>query len=155
MPTPELKTTVTYYTGTDKALGAGWDVMRVVYRREDGEQNSFVIARDAGEKIIRRTDLIYDRWEVVNDKEDLQHFQHCFDERDRLAAERATNMDKVKDPCKCGHPFSSHTRDIRETSGMRADDALLGPKGYDINTDRPVGESGCTECTCRQWERAG
>jgi hypothetical protein len=52
MPTPELKTTVTYRSGTSEALGAGWDVMQVVYRREDDERNAFVIARDAGGKII-------------------------------------------------------------------------------------------------------
>jgi hypothetical protein len=154
MPTPELKTTVTYSSGTSVTLGAEWDVMHVVARRDDGEQNSFVIARDLGGNIIRKTDLVYDRWEIVNDKEDLQHFQHCFDERDRLITEKAANLETAKDLCKCGHPFSSHTRDIRETSGMRVDDALLRPKGYDINTDRPVGESGCTECACRQWERA-
>ena len=40
------------------------------------------------------------------------------------------------DTCKCGHPFASHTRNIRETGAMRADDALLPPKQYDITTDR-------------------
>ncbi|SRR5229473_4758078 len=155
MPTPEAKTTVTYYSGTDGALGAGWDVMRVVYRREDGEQNSFVIARDAGEKIIRKTDLILDRWEVVSDEEALRQCQHCFDERDRLAAEKAVNIEKAKNPCKCGHPFSSHTRHIHETDTMKVDDALLGQKEYDIFSDRPAGESGCTECDCSQWKPAG
>ncbi len=122
MPTPEPKTTVTYYSGTDGALGAGWDVMRVVYRREDGEQNSFVIARDAGEKIIRKTDLILDRWEVVSDEEALRQCQHCFDERDRLAAEKAVNIEKAKNPCKCGQApillaHQTHSRDGHDESG--------------------------------------
>jgi hypothetical protein len=152
MPTPEPKTTVTYYSGTNEALGAGWDVMRVVYLREDGERNSFVIARDASGKIIRKTDLILERWEVVSDQETLRDFKHCFDERDRLAAEKAANADEAKDPCKCGHPFSSHTRHIHEADTMRVDDALLGKKEYDIFSDKPAGDSGCTECACPQWK---
>jgi hypothetical protein len=89
MPEPELTTTVAYYSGTDAVLGAGWDVMRVVIRREDGEQNSLVIARDAGGNIIRKIDLILDRWEVLTDEEDLKQCRHLFDERDRLAVEKA------------------------------------------------------------------
>jgi hypothetical protein len=85
----ELKTTVTYSSGTSEALGAGWDVMHVLARREDGEQTSCVIAREVSGKIIRKTDLILDRWEVITDPEDLQHFRRWFDERDRLAAEAA------------------------------------------------------------------
>lgn len=128
--------------------------MQVVYRREDGERNSFVIARDGGGKIMRKTDLILERWEVVSDEETLRGFQHCFDERDRLAAEKAANMEKAKDPCKCGHPFSSHTRDIHETGAMKVDDALLSKKEYDIFSDKPAGESGCTECACPKWKPA-
>jgi hypothetical protein len=41
MPTPELKTTVTYRSGTSEALGAGWDAMQVLFSRSDGERNSF------------------------------------------------------------------------------------------------------------------
>lgn len=90
--TTEPKTDVIYRSGTNQALGAGWDAMQVVYRREDSGHmriaNSFVIARDGSGKIIRKTDIILDRWEVVNDDEMLRGFHHCFDERDRLAAER-------------------------------------------------------------------
>jgi hypothetical protein len=144
---------VAYKSGTSEALGAGWDVMHVVYSQDGRVINSFLIARDAGGNIIRKTDLVLERWEVVSDEEDLRGFRHCFEERDRLAAEKAANMEQT-DTCKCGHPFSSHTRNIRETGAMRADDALLPPKQYDITTDRPAGESGCTECDCRQWQRA-
>jgi len=56
--------------------------------------------------------------------------------------------------CKCGHPFSSHTRDVREADATRVDDALLGKKQHDIFSDKPVGESGCSECSCRQWKPA-
>ena len=94
------------------------------------------------------------RWEVVTDEEDLRDFRHCFDERDRLAAEAAPNMEKAKDHCKCGHSFSSHTRDIHATGAMKVDGALLSEKKYDIFTDRPAGESGCTECECSQWKPA-
>jgi len=38
---------------------------------------------------------------------------------------------------------------------MKVDDALLGQKEYDIFSDRPAGESGCTECDCSQWKPAG
>ena len=129
--------------------------MHVLFRREDGEQNSFVIARDAGGNIIRKTDLILDRWEVVSDEETLRGFQRCFDERDRPTTEEAANMEKAKDPCKCGHSFSSHTKHIHETDAMKVDNALLGEKGYDIFSDKPAGESGCTECGCSQWKPAG
>jgi len=129
--------------------------MRVVYSREDGEQDSFVIARDAGGKIIRKADLILDRWEVVSDLETLRDFQHCFDERNRLAAEKAANMEKAKDSCKCGHAFSSHTRQPRETNTMTVDDALLSKKKYDIFSDKPAGESGRTMCDCQQWQPGG
>lgn len=86
---PQLKTTVTYTSGASEALGAGWDVMRVLYRREDGEQNSFLIARDTSGNIIRKTDLILERWEVVNEEDFLRECRNCYDERDRLAAEKA------------------------------------------------------------------
>lgn len=154
MPTPEVKTTVTYRSGTNEALGVGWDAMQVLFSRSDGERSSFMIARDAGGKIIRKTDIMLDRWEVVTDEVDVRDFRHCFDERDRLAAEAAANMEKAKDPCKCGHPFSSHTRDIHETGAMKVDEALLPEKKYDIFSNRPAGESGCTECECSQWKPA-
>ena len=61
-------------------------------------------------------------------------------------------MSDAKSLCKCEHPFSSHTRDVRGSDAMRVDEALLGKsKGYYIFSDKPVGESGCTECSCRQW----
>ena len=55
--------------------------------------------------------------------------------------------------CICGHPFASHTRDIRESGNVRTvDEALLPPKPYDITTDRPAGQSGCTECECPHFK---
>ncbi len=87
--TTEPKTDVTYRSETSEGLGAGWDVMIVVYRREDSGHmriaNSFVIARDLSGKIIRKIDSFPEQWEVVSD-EDEPGFQQCFDERDRLAA---------------------------------------------------------------------
>ena len=132
-------------------MGAGWDVMRVLYRREDGEQNSFLIARDASGNIIRKTDLILERWEVVNEEDFLRECRNCYDERDRLAAEKAANVETVEGACECGHPFSSHTRNIRDTGAMSVDDALLPPKRYDILSDKAAGESGCAECECSSW----
>lgn len=86
---------VTYKSGTSEALGSDWDVLQVVYRQEDNGQmriaNSFVIARDFSGKIMRKTDRDLDRWEVVTHEEILRGFQQCFEERDRLSAERAKN----------------------------------------------------------------
>jgi hypothetical protein len=89
VPTVEHTTTAIYSSGTSAALGAAWDVMHVVYRRDDGEQSSCVIARDSGGNIIRKTDVFLERWEVVSDPDDLRDFRHCFNERDRLTAEKA------------------------------------------------------------------
>src|SRR5215831_9234400 len=101
MPTPEPKTTVTYLSGTNESFGAAWDVMQVIYKREDSGAmrtiNSFVIARDVSGKILRKTDIVLDRWEVVTDEETLQGFRQCFDERDRLGAEKlAAGADQLK-----------------------------------------------------------
>jgi hypothetical protein len=64
-------------------------------------------------------------------------------------------MNDAQEHCKCKHPFSSHTRDVRAADGMRVDDALLGKtKRHDIFSDKSVGESGCNECSCRQWKPA-
>jgi hypothetical protein len=52
----------------------------------------------------------------------------------------------------CGHGFSIHNRNVRDGSAMGVDDALLPPKPYDINTDRPAGESGCSVCACAAWK---
>ncbi len=70
-------------------------------------------------------------------------------------------MSEVKQPCgKCGHSFASHTRDVREEDRRKAgilsgDPALSPPKPHDIYSDKPAGESGCTECPCRRWEPVG
>lgn len=88
MAASELKTHVTYTSGINDALGGGWDVLHVDYRREDGERNSFVIARDAAGNIIRKTDLFLEKWVTVKDEAELRDYRGCFDERDRLAAEK-------------------------------------------------------------------
>ena len=74
---------------------------------------------------------------------------------------RIQNMSEVKEPCgKCGHPLSSHTRNVREEARSKAgimsvDPALLPTKPYDIYSDKPAGESGCTQCPCPRWEPIG
>lgn len=134
--------TVTYKSGTPTQ---GWDAMQVIYSQEDRILNHFLIARDAVGTIVRKTDIVLDRWEIIKDADDLRGFQKCFDDRDRLALEQ----------CQCSHSVSSHNRAVRETNTMRVDDALLPPRGYDIFSDKPAGESGCTECSCRQYKPAG
>jgi hypothetical protein len=63
----------------------------------DRIDNSFVIARDAGGKMLRKTDIILDRWEVINDEETSRGLRHCFDERDRLAVAKAEEAAKAAD----------------------------------------------------------
>jgi len=53
-------------------------------------------------------------------------------------------MDATTDICKCGHPFSVHTKDER---GELARIFSEGEK-WDIDTDKVVGEAGCTLCDC-------
>ena len=80
---------VIYRSGTSDGLGAGWDVMQVLYRREDGGQmrlaNSLVIARHLDGTILRGID--YNKWERITDADDLRGYQALFDQRDRSAAE--------------------------------------------------------------------
>jgi hypothetical protein len=134
---------VTYKSGTHPTQG--WDTMQVVYSQGSRILNHFLIARDAVGTIVRKTDIVLDRWEIVNDADDLRDFQKCFDDRDRLALEQ----------CQCGHSLSFHNKDFRGANTMRADDALLQPRGYDNFSDEPAGQSGCTECSCRQYKPAG
>ena len=69
--------------------------MQVIYQQEENGVkrivNFFVIGRDAVGTIVRKTDIVLDRWEIINDPDDLRSFQKCFDDRDRLAIEKAEN----------------------------------------------------------------
>ena len=92
-----MNTTVTYRSGTHATQG--WDVMQVVYQQEENGVNrivnSFVIARDAVGTIVRKTDIVLERWEIVSDEDMLRGFQKCFDDRDKLAIEQAANAAAV------------------------------------------------------------
>jgi hypothetical protein len=63
--------------------------MQVVYQQEESGSkrivNSFVLARDAAGATVRKTDI------VLSDEDLLRGFQRCFDDRDRLAIDKATN----------------------------------------------------------------
>ena len=135
--------TVTYKSGTHPTRG--WDAMQVIYSQNSRILNHFLIARDAAGTIVRKTDIALDRWEIITDADDLRDFQKCFDDRDRLAREQ----------CRCGHSFSFHNRDVRAAKMTAVDDALLPPRGYDVFSDKPAGESGCTECSCRRYKPTG
>ena len=80
--------TVTYKSGRHRTQG--WDTMQVIYSQSGRTVRHFVIARDSAGTIVRRTDIVLDRWEIINDADELQEYQQCFDERDRLALERTT-----------------------------------------------------------------
>jgi hypothetical protein len=84
MATSEPGIEVTYRSGISNSLGPEWDILQVAFSNEGQVMNSFLIARTDRGHIIRKTDLILDRWEVVTTEVDLRDFQHCFDERDRL-----------------------------------------------------------------------
>jgi hypothetical protein len=90
------RTTVIYRSGKADALGEGWDVLYFVYKQAQSGAlriaNSFMIARDASGKIMRKTDSDPERWVVVKDPEDVLRFQCCFDDRDRLVAEQAAKV---------------------------------------------------------------
>lgn len=135
--------TVTYKSGRHPTQG--WDVMQVLYSQGGRLTKSFVIARDAACTIVRKIDSFPEQWEITNDADELRHYEKCFADRNKLAAER----------CGCGHSLSLHTRDVRLAAGaMKVDDALLGRKRGDIFSGGAEGESGCTECDCRQWKPA-
>jgi hypothetical protein len=70
-----------------------WDVIQVVYQYEDATAGtkrtgeSFIIARDGNGAILRKTDILFDRWETVTENDLLQFCQSHFDARDRLTAQ--------------------------------------------------------------------
>jgi hypothetical protein len=65
----------------------GWDVVQVILKDgSDRAENSFVISRDSDGNIRRKTDILFDRWEVVTDEDDLLGFRRCFEERDKAVA---------------------------------------------------------------------
>jgi hypothetical protein len=59
-------------------------------------------------------------------------------------------MNDADDPCKCGHPFASHTRDVVDNDEMKTE-YPVPPRGADKFSGGEVGKSGCSECSCRQW----
>jgi hypothetical protein len=57
----------------------------------------------------------------------------------------------MDDICKCGHPFSAHTKDERGELAMLMNKQQ---QRYDINSDKVVGEAGCTLCDCRHPQKS-
>jgi hypothetical protein len=90
-------TSVIYRSGAHPT--ENWEVMQVIYQHEDATGakrfgNSLVIARAADGAVLRKTDIVLERWEIVTNEEDLRFFKWHFDERDRLAAEQALERKK-------------------------------------------------------------
>jgi hypothetical protein len=88
----EKVTGVTYKSGTHPTQS--WDVMQVILHTEDAAGTkrigqSFVIARDANESILRRTDVLLDQWEIITDEDDLRYFRSHFDRRDKSRVEES------------------------------------------------------------------
>ena len=44
-----------------------------------------MIARASDGTILRKTDVIYDWWEIITDEKDLRDFRSVFDNRDSAA----------------------------------------------------------------------
>ena len=62
-------------------------------------------------------------------------------------------MNETDNPCKCGHTFASHNRDVIDNDEMKTE-YPVPPRGTDIFSGGEVGKSGCSECSCRQWKPA-
>jgi len=90
----EIIRDVVYKSGTHPTEPT-WDVMQVLYESKDAnsragfQRGSFVIARTPDGTILRRTDVLLERWEIITNKDDLRFFQSQFETRDNLALERA------------------------------------------------------------------
>lgn len=85
--------TVTYRSGTHPTQG--WDTIQVIYSQDSRILNHFLLARDGAGTILRKTDVLLERWEIVTDVDDLRGFRKCFDERDRLALDQSNGLKKV------------------------------------------------------------
>ncbi|MFZ0410663.1 MAG: hypothetical protein WAL51_04040 [Candidatus Acidiferrales bacterium] len=95
-------THVTYKSGTHHSE-LSWDVMQVIYQSTDcankrRTESSFVIARTLDGQILRRADIVPERWEIITDPGDLKFFRSVFDDRDKAQlkdqeAKAATNAE--------------------------------------------------------------
>jgi hypothetical protein len=58
----------------------------------------------------------------------------------------------VIDCARCKHPFSEHTKDMRE-GRFTSDYPQKDERPFNIYAGKPVGESGCTVdgCTCEEY----
>jgi hypothetical protein len=80
--------TIIYQSGRHPT--ENWEVMQVVGKYENGTVAiSYVLARDAAGIILRKTDIVLERWEIVTDEEDLRICRKHFDDRDALAANQS------------------------------------------------------------------
>jgi hypothetical protein len=82
---------MTYLSGPSDNLGAGWDVMHVIRKRDGVMVETFVIGRDAGGKFMRKLDSYPEKWEVLTEERDLRICRQHFDSRDELRTEKATS----------------------------------------------------------------
>jgi len=132
-------TKVNFKSGTHPIKG--WETVQIIYSQDGRILNGFEIARDAAGTILRKTDTVLDHWEIISDANDLRGFRECFNARDKLAAQLCGQ---------CSHSLASHIRDV--SGATNGDHPFQPPRGYDILSDKPIGESGCSECSCRQWK---
>jgi len=85
-----------------------WDVLQVVYKYADPQAagrvaDSVTIARIGDGTILRKTDFVLERWEIITDEGDLRFLQSQFNRRDELieeeaAAKMAAESDEAEAP---------------------------------------------------------
>jgi hypothetical protein len=92
----EIPISVTYKSWCHPTQG--WDAMQVVRNKGDHVLDSVIIARDGAGTIVRKTDVLLDVWEIVEDPTYLQAFQSYFDERDRAIAKHNPTLRELRYP---------------------------------------------------------
>jgi hypothetical protein len=95
----DIVTDVIYKSGTHPTEPT-WDVMQVIHKSKNANSGarlqggSFVIARTPDGTILRRTDVLLERWETITNDDDRRFFQSFFETRDKLAREQAAEAAK-------------------------------------------------------------
>ena len=85
-------TTITYKSGPHPT--EQWEWLQVIYQHEEPATgakqtgDSFVIARAPDGSILRKTDIVLERWELITDEDDLRFFRSHFRDNDKLTMER-------------------------------------------------------------------
>jgi hypothetical protein len=83
-------TGVTYKIGKSPSH-PDWDCMQVIPERNGQPGESFFIGRAPDGSFYLLTDSLFDSWEQVEDKNDVNNCRKLFEDRDKAAAELRVN----------------------------------------------------------------